>query len=341
MCLLCYYSLAMSDSSDTLLINYLNSIGGDLPWIEPLPDLASQLPPFLRQRYRISRADLFGRKYLLAIEEPREGDPSPTEYARDARTLKERLSADVILILSNIPAYVRNRLIHQKVPFIVPGTQMFLPMLMIDLREHFPKSKTNSQDVLSAVSQLVILYHLLRESVSETPLWQIASRLGYSPMAISKAKDELQNANLCEVRRSGRTVSLHFDLQGKNLWQKAEPPLSTPVKRTQWFRWGKQNVQAVSAGITALSKYSMLEDDPLPTYAMRDKDFVAALQKGEVYGCGGREDAEARMESWKYDPSILARSGIADPLSLYLSLRHSADERVQKEIEKLIGQALP
>ena len=85
----------------------------------------------------------------------------------------------------------------------------------------------------------------------------------------------------------------------------------------------------------------MLEDDPLPTYAIRDKDFVAALQKGEVYGCGGREDAEARMETWKYDPSILARSGIADPLSLYLSLRHSADERVQKEIENLIHQTLP
>ena len=311
MCLLCYSSLAMRESSDTLLVNYLSTIGGDLPWIEPLPELASKLPPFLKQRYRISRADLFGRKYLLAIEEPREGDPSPTEYARDARTIKERLTADVILVLSNIPAYVRNRLVHQKVPFIVPGTQMFLPMLMIDLREHFPKSKTKSQDVLSAVSQLVILYHLSRESLSETPLGQIASRLRYSPMAISKAQDELQNADLCEVHRSGRTLSLHFGLRGKDLWQKAAPLLS------------------------------MLEDDPLPTYAMRDKDFVAALQKGEVYGCGGREDAEARMETWKYDPSILARSGIADPLSLYLSLRYSADERVQKEIEKLIRQALP
>ena len=78
--LLCYSGLAMRESSDTLLVNYLSTIGGDLPWIEPLPELASKLPPFLKQRYRISRADLFGRKYLLAIEEPREGDPSPTEY---------------------------------------------------------------------------------------------------------------------------------------------------------------------------------------------------------------------------------------------------------------------
>ena len=225
MCLLCYSSLAMKESSDTLLVNYLSTIGGDLPWIEPLPESTSKLPPFLKQRYRISRADLFGRKYLLAIEGPREGDLSPTEYARDARTIKERLTADVILVLSNIPAYVRNRLVHQKVPFIVPGTQMFLPMLMIDLREHFPKSKTKSQDVLSAVSQLVILYHLSRESLSETPLGQIASRLRYSPMAISKAQDELQNADLCEVHRSGRTLSLHFHLKGKRSLAKSRTPI--------------------------------------------------------------------------------------------------------------------
>jgi hypothetical protein len=67
LCLLCHSSLAMREASDTLLVNYLGTIGGDLPWIEPLPDLASKLPPFLKQRYRISRVDLFGRKYLLAM----------------------------------------------------------------------------------------------------------------------------------------------------------------------------------------------------------------------------------------------------------------------------------
>jgi hypothetical protein len=37
---------------------------------------------------------------------------------------------------------VRKRLVREGVPFIVPGAQMFLPMLMVDLRERFSKAKS-------------------------------------------------------------------------------------------------------------------------------------------------------------------------------------------------------
>ena len=327
----------MSETSDKVLHEYLEAIGGDQPWIEPIAErVTSNLPLFLRRRYHFSRADLFGRKCFLAIEGPRAAEPSPTEYAHDAALLKQRLSGDVILVLSGLPAYVRNRLVRQYVPFIVPGSQMFLPMLMIDLREHFPKSRARSQNTLSSISQLVIIYHILQAPLSDMPLGQIASRLGYSAMAISKAQDELQSVQLCEVIRSGRTISLHFNADGKDLWNRAEPLLLTPVKRTQWIRWGQPRARAATAGITALSRYSMLGDDPIPTYAMRDRELLSALGKGEIFGCAGREESEARMEAWKYDPWLMAREDTVDRCSLYLSLRHSADERIQKELPRLL-----
>lgn len=327
----------MNRPSDRLLNDYLKAIGGDQPWIEPIADRVTlNLPLFLRERYRFSRTDLFGRKCFLAIETPRLAEPSPTEYAHDAALLKERLSGDVVLVLSELPAYVRNRLVRQCVPFIVPGTQMFLPMLMIDLREHFPRSRTRSQSALSSVSQLIIIYHILREPLSNMPLGQIAARLGYSAMAISKAQDDLQSADLCEVVRSGRTLTLRFNASGKDLWKRAEPLLSTPVRRTQWIRWGQPRARAAVAGITALSKCSMLDDDPIPTCAMRDKDLISALGKGEIFGCAGREESEARMEAWKYDPWLIAEGDAVDRCSLYLSLRHSADDRVQKELPHLL-----
>jgi hypothetical protein len=190
--------------------------------------------------------------------------------------------------------------------------------------------------MLSSVSQLIVIYHIQGKSLGGIPLGQIASRLGYSAMAISKAQDELQTAQLCDVVRSGRTLSLHFNWSGKDLWERAEPLLSSPVKRTQWIRWGQPRARAVTSGITALSKYSMLADDPIPTYAMRNKDLMSALGRGEIFGCAGREEADARMEAWKYDPWLLANDNTADRCSLYLSLRHSADERVQKELQHLV-----
>jgi len=111
-------------------------------------------------------------------------------------------------------------------------------------------------------------------------------------------------------------------------------------KRTEWVRWGQPRARAVVAGTTALSEASMVTDEDTPTYALRDRDVAAALSKGEMFVLEGREEAEARLEAWKYDPWLLAENGRADRCSLYLSLRNSADERVQKEIQFLI-EGLP
>jgi hypothetical protein len=80
----------------------------------------------------------------------------------------------------------------------------------------------------------------------------------------------------------------------------------------------------------------MLAEDRVATCALRDRALRAELEKGGLLGCGGPEEADARMESWKYDPWVLAENGVADPCSLYLSLRESGDERIKKEIQLLI-----
>lgn len=327
----------MGTSIEPDVIDYLAGVTGETPWIEPVPEeLVSTLPLYLRQRYEFFRIDLFGRRCVLARENPPTVELSPTEYGHEVTQLKQRLHEDVILVLMRLPSYVRNRLVKQRIPFIVPRTQMFLPMLMIDLREQFAKSNDRMGLTLSAVSQVVVIYQILKEPLDETPLGQIATRLGYSAMAMSKAQDELQRAGLCEVIRTWRTVSLHFTLRGRALWQKAEPRLTTPIRRRLWIRWGQPRARAVLAGTTALSKSSMLSDDRVPTYAMRDKNLTIAIDKGEIFGCGGAEDAEAQMEVWKYDPWVLADNDVADRCSVYLSLRQSSDERIQKEIRSLI-----
>jgi DNA-binding MarR family transcriptional regulator len=323
------------------LVKYIETLTGSRPALEDVPKHeTANLPLFLRDRYKFFQTFIFGKRLYFALEKTSPGDLSPTQYAREAALLKQQLSADVILIIAKLPPYIRNRFVKQGVPFIVPGTQMFLPMLMIDLREHFAKVDGQIQDKLSPVSQLVVIYHILKKPGSQEPLGRLAERLGYSAMAMSKAQNELQRAELCEVVHAGRAILLQFKLCGRELWEKAEPLMSTPVKRTQWVRWGQPRARAVTAGATALSEASMVTDEQIPTYAMRDKDFKDALSKGEMFVCEGREEAEAQMEVWKYDPWLVAENGSADRCSLYLSLRNSADERVQKGIRFLI-EGLP
>jgi hypothetical protein len=91
------------------------------------------------------------------------------------------------------------------------------------------------------------------------------------------------------------------------------------------------------AGATALAKYTMSADEAIPTFAMKSRDLMEALGKGEIIGCPGREEAEARMEAWKYDPWTVAKDDPVDACSLDLTLRYSGDERVQKELEARIS----
>ncbi|GEM_PF-3944963 len=42
------------------------------------------------------------------------------------------------------------------------------------------------------------------------------------------------------------------------------------------------------------------------------------------------------IEIWKYDPELFAREGVVDPLSLYMSLKDTKDERVEMALEQQV-----
>ncbi len=94
--------------------------------------------------------------------------------------------------------------------------------------------------------------------------------------------------------------------------------------------------KALLAGMSALSQRSLLEDDRLPTYAVSKKSLPALLDNRLFREAHGSEEATFTLEAWHYDPFVLSQHTTVDPLSLYLSLRDSPDERVQQQLETLL-----
>jgi len=82
----------------------------------------------------------------------------------------------------------------------------------------------------------------------------------------------------------------------------------------------------------------MIADDRLPTYALPVAAFQDFLEKGVCVGSRDAENATAKIEVWSCNPRLLADGHTVDPLSLYLSLRNSPDERVQQQLEQLVEQ---
>lgn len=322
----------------TSLQTYVETVTGQPLALGPaVPELSATLPLLLRDRYRLYEGEIFGRSMLLA-EETKAGERASTkEYAAHLAALEARYGLPAVLVPRALPSYARNRLVHARVPFIVPGSQMFLPMLFVDLRERAPRMVVHSEGPLSPPAQVLLLHHLAKHRLDAVPLREIAGLLGYSAMMITKAKDELVAADLASTHHAGRAVHLAFPTDRRAHWDHALPRLSTPVRRSRWIRWSGSPPRGFAlAGVTALSRQTSLADDRLPTHAAQSATLNAALQAHEVTSAGDSEDADARVEAWRYDPCLLARDGVVDPLSLFLSLRDSPDERIQQALASLL-----
>lgn len=324
---------------ESRLVGYMESITGESPDLQRVSeDRVDGLPLFLRDRYRLYEVRLFGRKCLLALETPDWETGSPSEYGAHAESLHAKLGEPVTIVIPAIASYARNRLVRSTVPFIVPGSQLFLPFLMVDLRERFSQPPPAQGKRLTPAAQSIVLFHLLRKPLDDLPLRDIAGQVGYSAMMVSRAKDELEAADLCESERKGRSMILRFRHRGNALWRQAEPLLSSPVKKVHWVQWAEPAYPAIAAGLTALSSRTLIEDDRLPTFALFHSTYLANLERGLFHGAPGAAEASAQIESWSYNPLLLGDSKTVDPLSLYLSLRDSADDRVHQELAQLIGE---
>lgn len=311
---------------------YLERLTGspvDLAPAEP-----RSLPLFLRERFQLHQGEIFGRSFIFAIDRLGEQDPSAANYANLTECLSGHLGDSVVLVLPGLAPHIRQGLIRLGRPFIVPGSQTFLPTAIIDLRERQPGTLPTAK-TLSPAAQCVLLYHLERESIHPWPLQKVAEAVGYSPNMLIKVKRELEAAELCDPVRSGRVVTLRFHVERRALWQKVLPWLASPVRATHWVRWEKPPTQALMAGMTALSRATMIVDDRTPVYALHHK----ASKDNAFEICADRIDATARLEIWNYNPQLLTiREEMVDPLSLFLSLRHDPNERVQDQLETLIEQ---
>lgn len=316
------------------LKSYLESISGVVPDLQMLE--VSHLPLFIRSRFSFYSAELFGRSWCFALEDESLDTSSPAEYEKQAEIMRPLLKGPIVFILSNLLSNTRNRLVQKGVPFIVPSTQIFLPCALVDLRERFPKLGGKSRRSLSPTAQLALLYHLECENVNGLPLNSFAAKLQCSAMMLSKVKDELQEAGICEVKRIGRSMTLKFPASSRALWDIAQDRLTSPCKKMRWVQWETPGYPALLAGISALSRRTILANDRLPTYAVGPRMFEFYLDEGTLIECPDEEQATARIEVWSYEPKLLGDNESVDPLSLYLSLRYSADERVQQQLELLM-----
>ena len=303
--------------------------------IKPKPwNGANRLPHFLREKYRFAQAELLGLHALLVIDTSPE-EQSPAIVRKHMDLLQTKQQVDLIYVRAQVTAYNRKRLIEQRVPFIVPGNQMYLPMLAIDLREHFRRIREEIP-TFSPSTQVVVLYALLRNARQELIPTEMAPLLGYSTMTMTRAFDELETASLAEIAIRGRERCLRFNEGRREIWEKAQPFLRSPVNKRIFIHRTDSIADAIRAGLTALAHYSMLAAPAYTAYALSREDWKVLGKRHEIIELPDQDPDANEIEVWSYPPALFAEHGFVDPLSLYLSRKADHDERTESALEEMM-----
>ena len=309
----------------------LNIAAQPKKWIE-----AEKLPFYLQNFYVFFKVSILDTPCLaMAVKD--EVEQTPATIHKHILMVQKKWDHEVIYVHPKVSSYNRKRLIEHKVPFVVPGNQMYLPFLGIDLREHFKKIR-NINPQCSPSTQTVVLYALLHGTENGFTPKILAGLLGYTPMTMTRAFDELQAAGLGEITMEGRERVLRFDRNKKDLWENARKFLRNPVKKSLWVKSFINEPLGVKAGLTALAHYSALAEPANPIFAMAGKKWKKIKNRNDVLELTIAEPDAFELEIWSYSPQLLEKGNVVDRFSLYLSLQANDDERVESALEKMMEQ---
>lgn len=296
-----------------------------------------ELPFYLRQRYTFFQTELLSVNCILVLDSGIE-EQTPAVIEKHFNYIAGISNDILIYIREAISSYDRKRLIERKIPFVVPGNQMYMPFLGIDLCEHFRRIQIKT-DKLSPATQYLLMYLLQQPEDVGTNPYKASELLGYSRMTMTRAFQELKQFGIGVHKKTGKNTFLYLGESKRDIWATVLPYLQNPINRTIFLRriMNDDAIQHIGklAGLSALAKYTMIAEPRVPIYAIQSKHWTTKMQLG--YQKLPYPDLNTfELELWRYPVHMPQQADTVDRLSLYLSLKDSADERVQGELPYIL-----
>jgi len=310
------------------MMKYLENILGIKTNIEPWHG-AAKLPYFLSDGYTFTKTTLAGVPCLFM--KPKDELGTLTAVKKHLTKVREIEPLPVVLELDGMTARRRKSLIDARIPFVAPDIQIYLPFLGVALTERYTSEKPPKTTLMPS-SQLLLFYYLYG---GEPELYTngVAEKLGLSAMQITRAVQQLKVLGLMSVKKDGVRTVISNTADRRALFEAAKPHLMNPVRKRIYAELNATPAGLPLSGLSALAELSMLNPPEVKTFACF----------GEPAGLSGTDtlidsDKQAAVEIWRYDPALLSgHAGVADPLSLTVSLSPDGDERIEQAVDELLS----
>ena len=309
------------------IVKYLSDTLGVETAIIPLEkQLFRRLPLYITAAYKVQEATIYGQRICLLTAENSENIQTPDRLSKQMQFIEQKIGLSVVYVFDKVVSYNLKRMIRKGINFIIPGKQLFIPALMMDLRKSTDKIPQKAV-LLTPLAQFLLLYHLQKERLNGFTTQQLTDKFTQPYRTVSRAVKNLEELGLCNLV-GGKEKRIQFTKKGKDLWVLAQNFLENPVERNLFTDNTLNEKQTCLSNINALAHYTMMNDEDRHYFAVY-KDIAKNLETNKYTG-------DNTIEVWRYNPYPLSDNGFVDKLSIYLLFRNDTDERIQSELEQMI-----
>ncbi len=286
------------------------------------------IPPDVWMCFEVAKTIYKGQPMLL-LKQTVDQNFTPKQLRYFSDCLSREFGMPVSFVFDTMPYYLRERLFEKNIYFIVSNKYVFWPSLLINTVSKDAKSHAS----LTSSAQYLLLFHLQKSSLDGFTAQDIAECTPLQYTTITRAMKVLVEFSLCRIEKDAlRFNRIWFNASGASLYEMAQPYLVNPVKAVCFCDALPENHNMLLAGVSALSRYTMLNDDETTTYAI---DFPAFNSCKSEFRFLNPIEGKYRIEVWNYRP-IRSEKETVDKLSLALSMGDTDDPRIEKEKKSMM-----
>lgn len=304
--------------------------------IESAPDYP--LPLYLRESFRYEVWKIGSTTVLVAHPTDKNSITALKNYENKLQTIS---GLPVVFAFETSTRYRNSRMVEGGIPFIVEGEQIYLPFMGMLIKPGHSAAKRErilpQIDHVSVQTQRFVLW-VLYHNVDAINLTQTALALGISKMSATRIFNDLAALNLGFISIRGNVRWFHRGMNRLLFWEKLQPYLFNPIVRE--YRLEEINLPDTLelSGLSAVSHYSLLNDNDFPTYAI-DKEIERQLELKTARQIPQEEPPKVVLQVTRYAlDSYEPERTCIDPLSAILSLPKEAldDPRIEGAIETIL-----
>lgn len=292
-------------------------------------DLYNKLPLAYRGRYTVYNVETNG---LLWIGISPKSEVGLVMLRKDRAKIENAANLNCALFLENTTFYIKEKLIEERIPFVIEDKQLYLPFigyLLANEREVPPVRQ------ISFLTQK-LLFLSIYEKWQEVRVSEAAEKLSVSKMSVSRCFDELEYLNIDILKMKGKSRVICVPEDVKTFWHRIRSILRSPVINRYVLR---EDIKLdIKAGVSALCEYSLLSDNEYPTYAVTKKEISESGIRNKRQVSTIEEIGSVVLELGYFIDFEGKR--VEDPLSVALSFTEEEmnEERISISVREMLEE---